>query len=114
MVRPGRVGVNRGRTGAVPGATAMSSRGDVSKIEPSFFRKAQQAGVQELMGHYKKVHTVAWNANGTRLASGGGDRTVCLWHVESSSGSLENELKGHSNTVERASPGCCYLPCLLP
>ena len=72
-------------------------------IDPSFFKRAQKAGVRELTHHTKKVHTVAWNCDGKRLASGSVDRTVCVWRVGGSSGSgtLEHELKGHQEAVDQ-------------
>lgn len=40
----------------------------------------QQVG-QTLLGHRRDVYSVAFSRNGTRLASGGYDRTVILWNL---------------------------------
>lgn len=37
---------------------------------------------RELAAHTAKVHTVDWNCDGRRLASGSFDKTVCLFTVE--------------------------------
>ena len=37
---------------------------------------------KELLGHSKKVHSVAWNSSGKKLASGSVDRTVRVWSIE--------------------------------
>ncbi|CAL5392361.1 unnamed protein product [Camellia sinensis] len=37
---------------------------------------------REYQGHKKKVHSVAWNCIGTKLASGSVDQTARIWHVE--------------------------------
>ncbi|KAF0922146.1 hypothetical protein E2562_027764 [Oryza meyeriana var. granulata] len=36
---------------------------------------------REYYGHKKKVHSVAWNCLGTRLASGSTDHTACVEHL---------------------------------
>ncbi|KAE8723573.1 THO complex subunit 3 [Hibiscus syriacus] len=37
---------------------------------------------REYQGHKKKVHSVAWNCTGTKLASGSVDQTARVWHIE--------------------------------
>lgn len=39
--------------------------------------------VREVTAHSAKVHTVDWNCDGRRLASGSFDKTVCLFTVDS-------------------------------
>ena len=74
----------------------------MAMTDRSFFRRAQEAGVRELTGHSKKVHTVAWSCDGKRLASGSVDKTVNVWRFgETSSGTLDQELKGHTDVVDR-------------
>ena len=62
----------------------------------------------EEMGHGKPVRSVAWNHNGTKLASGSKDCTIKTWSV-GSSGTLacESTLTGH-----RYVPSPC-IECLL-
>eukprot|EP01116_Phalansterium_solitarium_P021064 TRINITY_DN6419_c0_g1_i3.p2 TRINITY_DN6419_c0_g1~~TRINITY_DN6419_c0_g1_i3.p2 ORF type:complete len:311 (-),score=53.57 TRINITY_DN6419_c0_g1_i3:802-1734(-) len=57
------------------------------------------AHIRELVGHSKKVHSVAWNCNGRKLASGSVDTTVRIWDV--GSGSKDLELKGHTSGVDQ-------------
>jgi THO complex subunit 3 len=35
--------------------------------------------IKEYRGHHEKVHTVAWNCDGRRLASGSVDKTARIW-----------------------------------
>jgi len=44
-----------------------------------------------------KIRRVAWSPDGTRLASGGDDGSVCLW--DASDGTLLQRLQGHSGMV---------------
>ena len=38
--------------------------------------------VKEFAGHSGKVHTVAWSADGKRLASGSLDKTACVFTLD--------------------------------
>ena len=53
--------------------------------------------LRTLQGHTSWVVSVAWNREGTLLASGSGDGTVKLWDV--CSGQLLRTLQGHSSWV---------------
>src|SRR5438067_1810054 len=53
--------------------------------------------LQVLEGHSEWVRSVAFSADGKRLASGSGDRTVRLWDAET--GALQSTLEGHSDWV---------------
>lgn len=54
------------------------------------------------MGHKKKVHSVAWNVTGRKLASGSVDQTARVWDVEHGVQSgKQTELKGHSDSVDQ-------------
>lgn len=35
--------------------------------------------IRECKGHKEKVHTVAWNCDGRKLASGSVDKTARVW-----------------------------------
>lgn len=39
----------------------------------------ERSKIRELKGHKEKVHTVAWNSDGRRLASGSVDKTARVW-----------------------------------
>ena len=51
-------------------------------------------------GHSNRVMSVAWNNDGTKLASGNVDNTVRIWSV-GSAGTFEcqSPLNGHSRSV---------------
>nr|WJH19520.1 THO complex subunit 3 [Euglena gracilis] len=55
-------------------------------------------------GHSAKVHSVAWNKDGTRLASGSADKTTRVWEVTNdskySSGNSQ-QLTGHTGPVDQ-------------
>lgn len=52
---------------------------------------------QECKGHTNWVLCVKWAPNGTKLASGGMDKAVCLWDGET--GKDEGTLRGHKNYI---------------
>ncbi|CAA0841140.1 THO complex subunit 3 [Striga hermonthica] len=58
---------------------------------------------REYHGHKKKVHSVAWNCSGTKLASGSVDQTARIWHIEPHGhGKVKDiELKGHTDSVDQ-------------
>ncbi|CAH2069784.1 unnamed protein product [Thlaspi arvense] len=58
---------------------------------------------REYQGHKKKVHSVAWNSNGTKLASGSVDQTARIWNIEPHGHSKvkDLELKGHTDSVDQ-------------
>uniref|UniRef100_A0A803MDA8 THO complex subunit 3 n=1 Tax=Chenopodium quinoa TaxID=63459 RepID=A0A803MDA8_CHEQI len=58
---------------------------------------------REYQGHKKKVHSVAWNCIGTKLASGSVDQTARVWHIEPNNhGKVKDiEFKGHTDSVDQ-------------
>lgn len=56
---------------------------------------------RDLYGHKKKVHCVAWNGNGKKLASGSVDKTARVWNFEDSRMVRDIELVGHSDGVDQ-------------
>ncbi|KAI9074112.1 hypothetical protein K1719_043922 [Acacia pycnantha] len=58
---------------------------------------------REYSGHKKKVHSVAWNCIGTKLASGSVDQTARIWYIEPHGhGKVKDiELKGHTDSVDQ-------------
>ena len=59
---------------------------------------------RELTGHRRRVHSVAWNCNGRKLASGSVDQTARVYDVEHGSHSGRDvELKGHGDSVDQVS-----------
>ncbi|XP_074556976.1 THO complex subunit 3-like isoform X3 [Curcuma longa] len=58
---------------------------------------------REYQGHKKKVHSVAWNCPGTKLASGSVDHTARVWNIDAHGhGKVKDiELKGHTDSVDQ-------------
>jgi len=59
----------------------------------------RSAYTRELNGHSKKVHSVAWNSTGKKLASGSVDETARIWNLET--GGKDVELRGHTASVDQ-------------
>lgn len=64
-----------------------------------------------LTGHQKGVDGLAWNSNGTRLASTSRDATVRVWSIDTRKDLAQQtiecmELKGHTKDVEK----CAWNP----
>ncbi|XP_062193814.1 THO complex subunit 3-like [Phragmites australis] len=58
---------------------------------------------REYYGHKKKVHSVAWNCLGTKLASGSIDHTARVWSIDPHGHPKvkDIELKGHTDSVDQ-------------
>uniref|UniRef100_A0ACD5XQX0 Uncharacterized protein n=1 Tax=Avena sativa TaxID=4498 RepID=A0ACD5XQX0_AVESA len=58
---------------------------------------------REYYSHKKKVHSVAWNCTGTKLASGSIDHTARVWSIDPHGHSKvkDIELKGHTDSVDQ-------------
>jgi len=52
---------------------------------------------QTLEGHFRRVNSVAFSPDGSKLASGSNDYTIRMWDV--ATGQVEQILKGHSDSV---------------
>ena len=85
--------------------TSVAFSPDGSQIAVGHFKKIQLFDTQTqvklgspLNGHSRPVMSVAWNNDGTKLASGSCDKTVRIWSV-GSAGTFECEstLNGHSD-----------------
>ncbi|XP_054766090.1 THO complex subunit 3-like [Lytechinus pictus] len=51
--------------------------------------------------HSSKVHSVAWNCDGTMLASGSFDRNVCVFSLDRDRMTREATYKGHVGSVDQ-------------
>ncbi|KAI7848040.1 WD40-repeat-containing domain protein [Circinella umbellata] len=56
---------------------------------------------REYKGHKEKVHTVAWNSDGRRIASGSVDKTARVWNPHRPELKYSTELKGHTDSVDQ-------------
>jgi WD40 repeat protein len=52
-----------------------------------------------LKGHKGTVTSVAFSSDGTRIASGSKDKTVCVWNTENGRLTTERSFEGHTDTV---------------
>ncbi|CAG2181619.1 unnamed protein product, partial [Oppiella nova] len=57
--------------------------------------------VRDLSAHTSKVHSVDWNSDGRRLASGSFDKTVSLFGLQTDRLTKEHTFKGHSDSVDQ-------------
>ncbi|KAI8377876.1 WD40-repeat-containing domain protein [Radiomyces spectabilis] len=58
--------------------------------------------IREYKGHKEKVHTVAWNSDGRKLASGSVDKTARVWTPHRGTDIRYSiELKGHTDSVDQ-------------
>lgn len=48
---------------------------------------------KDFFGHKKKVHSVAWNSTGKKLASGSVDQTAHIWNFEGTMGTVKKKKK---------------------
>ncbi|CAG8629832.1 7598_t:CDS:2, partial [Ambispora leptoticha] len=64
----------------------------------------ESCAIQEFLGHTQTVRTVAWNSDGSKLASGSVDKTVRLWHPDLPTNS--ERLTGHTDSVDQL----CWSP----
>ncbi|KAK2154221.1 hypothetical protein LSH36_274g04026 [Paralvinella palmiformis] len=51
--------------------------------------------------HSSKVHTVAWNCDGKKLASGSFDKTVCTFTLDRDRLSKDHTFRGHGDSVDQ-------------
>ncbi|XP_008782985.2 THO complex subunit 3 isoform X1 [Phoenix dactylifera] len=74
-------------------------RATMEEKAPSF----KNLSSREYQGHKKKVHSVAWNCLGTKLASGSVDHTARVWNIDPlGHGKVKDiELKGHTDSVDQ-------------
>lgn len=63
-------------------------------------------GVREQKNHSGKVHTVRWNCNGNKLASGSNDKTVVVYSLDKDRISKDRTFYGHQGTVDQLTWHC--------
>lgn len=57
--------------------------------------------VKDIPAHASKVHSVDWNCDGKRLASGSFDRSVSIFSLDRDRLSKEHTFKGHGDSVDQ-------------
>ncbi|KAL1916430.1 uncharacterized protein VTP21DRAFT_5621 [Calcarisporiella thermophila] len=71
---------------------------DLQRVHKSFSNRT----TKEYRGHKSKVHTVHWNCEGRKLASGSVDKTVRIWTPDRGTDvRYSYELKGHTDSVDQ-------------
>ncbi|CAK9299444.1 unnamed protein product [Gordionus sp. m RMFG-2023] len=60
-----------------------------------------QNNSKDYTAHLSKVHSVAWNCRGDKLASGSLDKTACVYALDKDKLIKELSLKGHADTVDQ-------------
>ncbi|ODM93044.1 THO complex subunit 3 [Orchesella cincta] len=78
--------------------TSMIEDTDLEELR-EYFKKNNR--VKEYGGHSHKIHTLDWNADGRRLASGSFDKTVCIFQMDRDKLSKEVTFKGHTDSVDQ-------------
>lgn len=56
---------------------------------------------RDVQGHSNKVHSVDWNSDGRKLASGSFDKTVSVYSLDRDRLSKERSFKGHTDSVDQ-------------
>lgn len=57
--------------------------------------------IRDVQGHSHKVHSVDWNSDGRRLASGSFDKTVSLYSLDRDRLTKERSFRGHEDSVDQ-------------
>ncbi|KAI0238804.1 THO complex subunit 3 [Lamellibrachia satsuma] len=56
---------------------------------------------KEYQAHNSKIHSVAWNCDGRRLASGSYDKTVVIFTLDKDRLSKDHVFRGHADSVDQ-------------
>lgn len=71
---------------------------EVARLQQHFKQNSRQ---KEYGAHSAKVHSVAWNCDGRKLASGSFDQTANVFNLEKDRLSREQSYKGHTDSVDQ-------------
>ncbi|CAH1791253.1 unnamed protein product [Owenia fusiformis] len=77
----------------------MQKRANYCEEMSSYFKRNSK--IRELTSHSAKVHSVAWNCDGRRLASGSFDKTVSIYSLDRDRLNKELTFRGHSDSVDQ-------------
>lgn len=76
----------------------VSSKKSVAEMQEYFKTHGKS---KEQKAHSSKVHSVGWNSDGRKLASGSFDKTVTIFSLEKDRMSKESTYRGHSGSVDQ-------------
>ncbi|CAH8641459.1 unnamed protein product [Dicrocoelium dendriticum] len=57
--------------------------------------------IKEFSGYSGKIHTLSWNINGSKLASGSADKLINVYAFDSSKLTKVHTFRGHSESVDQ-------------
>ncbi|OZJ06344.1 hypothetical protein BZG36_00714 [Bifiguratus adelaidae] len=102
---PMRNGVRRQRTGVYNRVITNDMPLAINTAEERLAKAKEHFAKckgKEYVGHAKKVHTVSWNSDGRRLASGSVDKMVRIWTPEKGTDVRNSiRLEGHTDSVDQ-------------
>jgi len=75
-----------------------SLNGEVASLRARFKSHSKS---KDYSTHSSKVHSIAWNCDGRRLASGGMDKSVCVVSLSNDRLSKDHTYRGHSDSVDQ-------------
>nr|CAH8860556.1 unnamed protein product [Trichobilharzia regenti] len=71
---------------------------ELSRLRNHFLKNCR---VKEFSGYGGKIHTLGWNNNGSRLASGSSDKLVNIYSLESTRLVKVHSFRGHNESVDQ-------------
>ncbi|CAL8108010.1 unnamed protein product [Calicophoron daubneyi] len=71
---------------------------DLSRIRGHFVRHSR---IKEFTGYGGKIHTLAWNVTGAKLASGSSDKLINVYALESTRLTKVQTFRGHNESVDQ-------------
>jgi len=75
--------------------------GGMKEVESFKTRFKRNQKTREMVSHTSKVHSVDWNSDGKKLASGSYDKTVCIYTLGPERLTKEHVHKGHTDSVDQ-------------
>ncbi|OXA63150.1 THO complex subunit 3 [Folsomia candida] len=79
-------------------ATGMIEESETDEFKDHFKKNNR---IREYTVHSSKIHTVAWNCEGRKLASGSFDKTVAMFTLDKDKLKTDHVFKGHTDSVDQ-------------
>lgn len=76
-------------------------RSELDSVESFKNHFSTHSRIRDTQGHSSKVHSVGWNVDGRRLASGSYDKQVSIYAIDRERVQKETSFKGHTNSVDQ-------------